>query len=218
MALVGTTLAQGQHAAEPELAVHRARHRRRQRLCRARRLRPHHARAARPDEDRGGARRRARPRDHPRHREAHGARDPESQHGSVGRRANEAAVPLAGEAVSKLVGGRLTRSCSRTSSVGTTRWRPTASASRSPTRSGYSPSGLGDVLKAIDARNTNAAQPNGLFASHPETQARLEASRRRSRPEARRRRRRSRRATRKTSPSTPSRSPKSPPSTRVRRD
>ena len=30
------------------------------------------------------------------------------------------------------------------------------------------------MLKALDARNTNAAQPNGLFASHPDTQARLD--------------------------------------------
>ena len=41
-------------------------------------------------------------------------------------------------------------------------------------KSGYSPSALSDVLKALDARNTNAAQPNGLFASHPDTQARLD--------------------------------------------
>jgi len=39
---------------------------------------------------------------------------------------------------------------------------------------GYSPDALSDVLKALDARNTNAQQPNGLFASHPDTQARLE--------------------------------------------
>jgi Zn-dependent protease with chaperone function len=39
---------------------------------------------------------------------------------------------------------------------------------------GYSPSALSDVLKALDARNTSAAQPNGLFASHPDTQARLD--------------------------------------------
>ncbi len=39
---------------------------------------------------------------------------------------------------------------------------------------GYSPNGLTDVLKALDARNTNAQTPNGLFASHPDTQARLD--------------------------------------------
>ena len=39
---------------------------------------------------------------------------------------------------------------------------------------GYSPNALSDVLKALDARNTNAQQPNGLFASHPDTQARLD--------------------------------------------
>ena len=39
---------------------------------------------------------------------------------------------------------------------------------------GYSPNALSDVLKALDARNMNAQQPNGLFASHPDTQARLD--------------------------------------------
>jgi predicted Zn-dependent protease len=39
---------------------------------------------------------------------------------------------------------------------------------------GYSASALTDVLKALDARNTNAQAPNGLFASHPDTQARLD--------------------------------------------
>ena len=50
----------GQLAAEPELGVHRPRHRRRQRLRRARRDRPHHPRRARSGEERGGAGRRAR--------------------------------------------------------------------------------------------------------------------------------------------------------------
>jgi predicted Zn-dependent protease len=39
---------------------------------------------------------------------------------------------------------------------------------------GYSPNGLSDVLKRLDARNSAAQQSNGLFASHPDTQARLE--------------------------------------------
>ena len=39
---------------------------------------------------------------------------------------------------------------------------------------GYSPNALTDVLKALDARNTNAQAPNGLFATHPDTQARLD--------------------------------------------
>ena len=44
VSLVGTVLAQGQHAPEPELAVHRARHGRRERLRGARRHRAYHAR------------------------------------------------------------------------------------------------------------------------------------------------------------------------------
>ncbi len=47
-------------AAEPALALHRARYRRRQRVRLARRHRSHHARRARPDSQRGGAGRRAR--------------------------------------------------------------------------------------------------------------------------------------------------------------
>lgn len=40
---------------------------------------------------------------------------------------------------------------------------------------GYSPSGLVDVLKALDARNKGQDSRNGLFASHPATQERINA-------------------------------------------
>ena len=50
-------------AAEAAVDVHRARHRRRQRVRGARRVRAHHARRARADQERSGAGRRARPRD-----------------------------------------------------------------------------------------------------------------------------------------------------------
>ena len=50
----------GQHQAEPAVDVHRARHRRRQRVRGARRLRAHHARRAGADQERSGAGRRAR--------------------------------------------------------------------------------------------------------------------------------------------------------------
>jgi|SRR5579862_1844220 len=39
---------------------------------------------------------------------------------------------------------------------------------------GYSPTGLGDFLTRLDARNKNQPDRNGLFASHPDTQARLD--------------------------------------------
>ena len=52
-----------QLAAEPSVDVHRARHRRRQRVRGARRRHPHHPRRARPAQQRSGAGRRARPRD-----------------------------------------------------------------------------------------------------------------------------------------------------------
>ncbi len=38
---------------------------------------------------------------------------------------------------------------------------------------GYAPSGLVDVLKKIDARNSGRQDRNGLFASHPATQDRI---------------------------------------------
>ena len=81
-------LAQAQHAARPAVDVHRARHRRRQRVRGAGRLRAHHARRAGAHQERGRAGRRARPRDHPRHREAHHQGHPEEQGRADGRRGN----------------------------------------------------------------------------------------------------------------------------------
>jgi beta-barrel assembly-enhancing protease len=40
--------------------------------------------------------------------------------------------------------------------------------------SGYAPTGLGDFLTRLDARNKNQPDRNGLFASHPDMQARLD--------------------------------------------
>ncbi len=39
---------------------------------------------------------------------------------------------------------------------------------------GYSPSGIADVLRKIDARNSGREDRNGLFASHPATKDRIE--------------------------------------------
>jgi len=39
---------------------------------------------------------------------------------------------------------------------------------------GWAPTGLGDFLTRLDARNKNQPDRNGLFASHPDTQARLD--------------------------------------------
>ena len=39
---------------------------------------------------------------------------------------------------------------------------------------GYTPTGLADFLTRLDARNKNQPDRNGLFASHPDTQARLD--------------------------------------------
>ena len=79
--LVGTVLASLSSRLDAPVDVHRARHRRRQRVCGAGRVHPHHARRARADPERGGARGRARPRDLARDREAHDQRDQEGEDG-----------------------------------------------------------------------------------------------------------------------------------------
>ncbi len=75
VSLVGTSAGAVELTASVGLAVHRARHRRCERLCVAGRDRSRHARAARPGQERSGAGRRARSRNHSRDREAHGPRD-----------------------------------------------------------------------------------------------------------------------------------------------
>ena len=93
----------GQLAAEPEVGIHRARHRRRQRLRGAGRSRAHHARRARPDQERSGTGRRARARDHARHREAHDQRDPRPERQEPGRgAAGDKAGGSAGDAIDLL--------------------------------------------------------------------------------------------------------------------
>ena len=137
------------------MGVHRPRHRRRQRLRRAGRLRAHHSRRARPDQERGGAGRRARPRDHARHREAHGQRDPEEQ-ARVSSAPTRSAQGLAGAGSSSPDrASRPTATSSTTSSTATTRTRPTRSASRLANKVGYAPAGLGTFLtKLADATRT----------------------------------------------------------------
>jgi predicted Zn-dependent protease len=41
-------------------------------------------------------------------------------------------------------------------------------------KTGYSPASLADFLARLDDRNKDIPQPNGLFASHPETKERIE--------------------------------------------
>ena len=123
--LVGTALAQQSERPRLGLDVHRARYRRGQRVRVARRLRPHHARRAGPDQKRSGAGRRARARDRPRRPQAHGQRDSEEQGGgrrsqSGGRRQERAARrgwPT-----------RPTRWSSRTASIAATSSTPIESA------------------------------------------------------------------------------------------
>jgi predicted Zn-dependent protease len=42
-------------------------------------------------------------------------------------------------------------------------------------KAGYAPAGLGTFLTDLSARNKDLKEPSGLFASHPETKARLDA-------------------------------------------
>ena len=63
VSLVGSLIAAGEQPAEPRLALHRARHRRRQRLRGSRRVHSHHARRTGAGGQRGRAGGRARARD-----------------------------------------------------------------------------------------------------------------------------------------------------------
>jgi predicted Zn-dependent protease len=42
-------------------------------------------------------------------------------------------------------------------------------------RVGYQPAGLGEFLRRLATRNANLKEPSGMFASHPDSQARLDA-------------------------------------------
>ena len=75
---------------------------------------------------------------------------------------------------------------------------------------GYAPSGLVDLLKKLDARNTGREERNGLFASHPATRDRIAKLEQQIKAEKLAGHGHwARRATRRRSTSSPSRSPKS---------
>ena len=84
-------------APEARVDLHRARHRRRQRVRSARRPRAHHARCARAPQERGGAGRRARARGRPRRPQAHGERDQEKQSGPDGHQHGDEGSRLVSE-------------------------------------------------------------------------------------------------------------------------
>ena len=144
VSLVGTVLARADDAAEAAVDVHRARHRRRQRVCGARRLRAHHPRRARADQERSGARRRARPRDRARRAEAHGERHPKEQ-GRAARHQRDARRTAARSWTRWPTGP--TAWCWRTRSIAATSSTPTERASCSRRRSGYAGTRAGGVSR-----------------------------------------------------------------------
>ena len=188
----------GQRQARPAVEVHRPRHRRRQRLRGARRLRPHHQGRAGQPEERSRAGRRARPRDHPRHREAHHPRHPEGQAGADGRRRDAGRQQGAHEQARR----QGLRASSSRASAAARNSRATRRASCSPTPSATLRPGMNGFLHDADGAQQGhaATSKNGLFASHPEMQERHRQDDQADRVgEARRRRRPWRRATRRTS-------------------
>ena len=156
-----------QLAAKRVVDVRRARHGRHQRVCRAGRIRAHHARRAGAHPERGGARRGARTRNQPRDVEAHDHSDSEDR--------SCWAQPLQqpGRPSFRKRRTAATRSCSRTTSIAATRWPPTSPASSSRARPATRRSGLGAFLTRLAERNKDLKDRSGIFASHPETDARL---------------------------------------------
>ncbi len=159
----------GEQPAEPQVDVRRARHRRRERVRGSRRVRAHHAwrPGAHPERSRAG--RRARARDRARHTEAHAHGDPEIQSDQPRRPGDPQGKPSRRPPI------KATKSCSRTTSIAATRWRPTRSASTLANGAGYSPAGLGAFLTRLADRNKALKERSGIFASHPETKARIDA-------------------------------------------
>ena len=209
VALVGGALAAGQHASPtlPWTFIVLDTDAR-QRLCRAGRLRPHHARRAGADPGRSGAGRRARPRDHPRHREAHDPRDSEEQDHPDGRRRNAVRQRRAARTASPT---RLPRHRREGLRPRAKRTRATRRAWRWPTASATRRRACSAFLTRLQERNKDAKEKRGLFASHPEMKERLDRlTKQISRAEAGGHRDRSPIATARTSPTSRCRRRRSP--------
>ena len=170
--LVGTVARAAVGAAEAAVDVHRARHRRRQRVRVARRVRPHHARRARAD-------RRTKP-SWPACSATRSAMSRASTPSTRSRRARrcklgtDEALSDARRRSSTSSRTRPTTWCSRTASTAATSSTPTRSSSQLTQKAGYAPASLGDFLTRLDERNKDQAEQNGLFASHPETKERID--------------------------------------------
>ena len=122
------------------------------------------------DEERGGTGRRARPRDHPRHREAHHPRHPEGQGWCRWARTKRSSG-------NKALFGKLVDKATDVVMAGFGRGEELESDSKGvvlANKVGYEPHGLPAFLSTLLDRNKNSTQKQGLFASHPEMQERLD--------------------------------------------
>ena len=164
----------GEHPPRPGLELHRAGHRWRQRLCRARRLRAHHPGRAGNHPDRGRTGRRARARDRStsprstpssRSRRARRCRWAPPRRSPAAPRCSSAPSPPLTNIVEKGFGREEENECDE---------KGIALANRV----GYAPDGLSGFLTRLKERNKESTEKRGLFASHPEMKERLDDERR----------------------------------------
>ena len=170
-------------------------------------IHPHHARPARPAQERGGAGGRARPRNHARHREAHHRRNQAGQGARHGRRRRGQERGPDDRARWPSWATRRSRKSSPASSARRTRTRPTVSASSSRTKPATRLPASPRRSRRCRIATQHTTEQNGLFASHPGDQGPHRQDQQGDQVrEAHRRRPSSRRATSRTSRSTRSRS------------
>ena len=194
--LVGSVLAQASSRPEPRLEVHRARHRRRERARRARRLRPHHARRALADEERGGTRPAS-----SRHEIIHVTEKHTIRAIQKGKMVQMGADETAQGQQGALRSARRTRPTrsSTPASAAATNSSPTARASSLANKVGYAPSGLAGFLTTAQRSQQGLHREAGALRVAPGDEgAPRQARRDHQEPEARRPPPRSRRATRRT--------------------
>ena len=155
----------GEHPPGAAVDLHRARYRRRQRVCRAGRIRAHHPRRAGAGPERSRARRRARPRDHPRHGKAH------RQVRSRRARPCRWARPRRSSGNPALLEKAVTATYDNIVEKGFGRGEENESDEKGvvlANKVGYAPNGLSGVPDpTLKERNKDSTEKRGLFASHP---------------------------------------------------